>query len=210
MKELKKLFENNKKWREKQLASDPLFFESRAESQSPKYLWIGCSDSRIPPNEIVDLPPGEMFVHRNIANLFTSVDLNALSVLQFAVDHLKVEHVIVCGHYGCGGVKCAMQQKQFGIMDNWIQSIRDIYDQNAEELEALKDQERYRKLIELNVQMQVYNICHTTIVQKAWSEGKKLVVHGWVYDLASGMLHDLNCCISSLNEIKASYKTLHH
>ncbi len=171
------------------------------------YLWIGCSDSRVPANEIVGLEPGELFVHRNVANLFPHTDINCLSVLEFAVDLLKVNHVIVCGHYGCGGVKAAMEDHQLGLVDNWLRNIRDVYARHHDLLEEISDpQQRFNKLVELNVIQQVRNICHTTIVQGAWKRKQPLWVHGWVYDMASGMLKDINCCVSSVNQVEEIYR----
>lgn len=209
MKELNELFENNRVWAEKKRSQDSTFFKKTSEKQSPKYLWIGCADSRIPANEILGLGPGELFVHRNVANLFPHTDFNCLSVLQYAVDYLSVEHVIVCGHYGCGGVACAMEKEQFGLVDNWLMYLRDIYSREKDELDQLSDsKEKYDRLVELNVLHQVMNICHTSIVQNTWAKGRKLAVHGWVYDLQTGLLKDLECCVSSLEEVEETYHTL--
>lgn len=208
MKTLSYLFEKNKKWAKKKLETNPHIFESTSKKQTPKYLWIGCSDSRVSPSEILQLKPGEIFVHRNIANLFPNNDLNCLSALQYAVEYLSVEHVIVCGHYGCGGVAAAMEPIQYGLIDSWLKNIRDIYSQEKESLDAIKDEtEKYKKLIELNVRQQAYNICHTTIVQNSWNENKYLSVHGWVYDISSGLLKDLNCTLSSLDDVESVYRT---
>lgn len=209
MRELKKLFENNQKWVEKKLELDPSFFSRLSEQQAPKYLWIGCSDSRIPANEILGLDPGELFVHRNVANLFLHTDFNSLSVLQYAVEYLHVEHVIVCGHYGCGGVAAAMDKAQLGLVDNWLRTIRDIYHRECDQLEAIADPKlRYKRLCEVNVLHQVMNVCHTTIVHNAWAAGKKLAIHGWIYDLSNGLLKDLDCCITAIEQIKEAYQTL--
>lgn len=209
MKELKHLFDNNNEWARSRLEKDPEFFTNIATHQSPKYLWIGCSDSRIPSTEILNLEPGDIFVHRNVGNLFIHTDFNCLSVLQYAVDYLNIEHVIVCGHYGCGGVAAAMENNQLGLVDNWLCNIRDIYSREKEALEKIMDEkERYDKLVELNVIYQVMNVCHTTIVQNAWARGKKLSLHGWVYDLSTGKLKDLNCCISSLKQVDSTFRTL--
>lgn len=209
MRELKKLFDNNKKWAQEKLEKDPQAFLKLYPKQSPKYLWIGCSDSRIPASEILGLEPGELFVHRNIANLFPHTDFNSLSVLQYAVDYLEIEHVIVCGHYGCGGVASAMKSEQFGLVDNWLRHIRDVYAREKQKLDKIEDKEKkYQQLVELNVIYQVMNICHTTIVQNAWAKQKPLTVHGWVYDMKKGNLIDLNCCISSLDQIDETYRTL--
>ncbi len=207
MEQLRTLFHKNKKWVESKISKDPAYFRHMAEAQDPYYLWIGCSDSRVPANEIVGLEPGELFVHRNVANLFPHTDFNCLSVLEYAVDLLKIQHVIVCGHYGCGGVKAAMEDHQLGLVDNWLRNIRDVYWRFKEELEKIPDQEeRYRRLVELNVMQQVHNVCHTTIVQGAWTRGQKLWIHGWVYDLNTGILKDLDCCISSIDQIETIYR----
>jgi len=171
---------------------NPRFFKSLARQQSPRFLWIGCSDSRVPANEIVGLLPGELFVHRNVANLVIHTDMNCLSVLQYAVDVLKVEHVIVCGHYGCGGVAAAVGDRRHGLIDNWLRHIRDIYQRRKEELASEPDQAaRLRRLCEINVEEQVANASHTTIVQDAWHRGQKLRIHGWIYDIQDGLLKDL-------------------
>ena len=208
MRELQGLFDKNRAWAEQKIKENPEFFSKCADGQKPKYLWIGCSDSRIPASEILGLEPGEVFVHRNVANLCPHTDFNCLSVIQFAIDYLEIEHVIVCGHYGCGGVAAAMENAQFGLIDNWLRNIRDVYAKNQEKLDALNPEERYKRLVELNVLHQAMNVCHTTIVQNAWAKGKKISVHGWVYDLASGHLKDLNCCISGLDQIDNAYRTL--
>lgn len=208
MKELKFLFDNNKKWASDKLHEDPHYFEALAAEQKPKYLWIGCSDSRIPANQVLGLGPGEIIVHRNIANLFPHTDFNCLSVLEYGVTYLAVEHVIVCGHYGCAGVNAAMNDQQLGLVDNWLRHIRDVYASAKKELEKIEDKLlRSERLVELNVIRQVLNICHTTIVQNAWAKNQKLFVHGWVYDLHTGLLKDLNCCISSFEQIQETYVT---
>jgi len=207
MEQLRVLFQNNESWVANQTSRDPDFFKNMAEAQDPNYLWIGCADSRVPANEIVGLAPGELFVHRNVANLFPHTDFNCLSVLEYAVDLLKIQHVIVCGHYGCGGVKAAMEDHQLGLVDNWLRNIRDVYAHFKEELEAISDQtQRFNRLVELNVMQQLLNVCHTTIVQSAWSRGQPLWIHGWVYDLKSGTLKDLNCCVSSLTQVENIYR----
>jgi carbonic anhydrase len=209
MRELQKLFENNKNWSENKLKKDSEFFSKIAKNQKPKYLWIGCSDSRIPANEILGLEPGELFVHRNVANLFPHTDFNCLSVLQYGVEYLEVEHVIICGHYQCAGVSSAMENEQFGLVDNWLRHIRDVYFREKEELDRISDFDlKCKRLVEFNVMYQVMNVCHTTIVHNAWAKNKKLSVHGWVYDIATGLLKDLNCCISSLDQIDDTYRTL--
>ena len=209
MKELQQLFENNRVWAENKLKKDCEFFKRLARKQTPKYLWIGCSDSRIPANEVLGLEPGEIFVHRNVANLIPHTDINCLSVLQYGIDYLHIEHIIVCGHYGCGGALAAMKKGQFGLVDNWLRHLRDIYFREKKVLDEIVDfEERSHRFIELNVRYQVMNVCHTTIVQNAWAKREKLFIHGWVYDLSSGYLKDLHCSISSLNQINETYQTL--
>lgn len=208
MRKLPMLFDNNQKWAENNLSKDPQYFLEMSKDQKPKYLWIGCSDSRIPANEVVGLEPGELFVHRNVANLFIHSDLNCLSVLQYAVDYLDIKHIIVCGHYGCGGVGAAMKNNQLGLVDNWLRNIRDIYARSREELDAIKDKTlRYNRLVELNVMAQVQNVCHTTVVQNAWARGQDLTVHGWVYELKTGLLRDLDCLVSGLDQVDKVYIT---
>lgn len=207
MKKLRTLFQNNKDWVTNRLSKDPNYFRKMAEAQDPHYLWIGCSDSRVPANEIVGLEPGELFVHRNVANLFPHTDFNCLSVLEYAVDMLKIQHVIVCGHYGCGGVKAAMEDHHLGLVDNWLRNIRDVYARFKEELDAIPDpKQRHDRLAELNVMQQVLNVCHTTIVQGAWTRNQPLWVHGWMYDLGTGTLKDLDCCVSSANQVEEIYR----
>ncbi|MCB1181541.1 MAG: carbonate dehydratase [Chlamydiia bacterium] len=209
MRELKKLFENNQIWAREKIKKDPDFFRNLSEKQTPKYLWIGCADSRIPANEVLGLEPGEIFVHRNVANLVPHTDFNCLSVLQYGIEYLNVRHVIICGHYGCGGVAAAMKNAQFGLVDNWLRNIRDVYSREKKELDSIAGTiQKYQRLVELNVLHQVMNVCHTTIVQNAWAEQKKLSIHGWVYDVATGLLKDLNCCISSLDQVEDTYHTL--
>ncbi len=207
MKKLKILFENNAEWVAAKTSKDPEFFSKTSKDQLPAYLWIGCSDSRVPANEIVGLEPGELFVHRNVANLFPHTDFNCLSVLEFAIDILKIEHVIVCGHYDCGGVKAAMMDHQLGLVDNWLRNIRDVYASHRNELENILDlRQRYNRLVELNVLQQVKNVCHTTIVQGAWHRKQPLTVHGWVYRLDSGKLKDLGCNLSSIEDVDTIYR----
>lgn len=209
MKRLKHLFENNAQWVAGRTDKDPEYFQKMAKAQDPRYLWIGCSDSRVPANEVVGLEPGELFVHRNVANLFPHTDINSLSVLEFSVELLKIEHVIVCGHYGCGGVKAAMHDHCLGLVDNWLRNIRDVYANSKTELEAIPDPKaRYNRLVELNVFQQVMNICHTTIVQGAWARGQPLSVHGWVYDLETGKLKDLNLCFSNADQLDSIYRII--
>lgn len=207
MKKLQTLFKNNEEWIKNRTAKDPRYFRNMAEAQDPNYLWIGCSDSRVPANEIVGLEPGELFVHRNVANVFPHTDFNCLSVLEYAIDLLKIQHVIVCGHYGCGGVKAAMEDHHLGLVDNWLRNIRDVHARFKDELERIPDQTaRFDRLVELNVMQQLLNICHTTIVQGAWMRGQPLWVHGWVYNLATGSLKDLDCCVSSINQVEDIYR----
>jgi carbonic anhydrase len=207
MKELKILFENNKNWVVRKTKQDPEYFFNLAKDQDPYYLWIGCSDSRVPANEIVGLEPGELLVHRNVANVFPHTDFNCLSVLEFAVSILKVKHVIVCGHYGCTGVKAAMEDHHLGLVDNWLRNIRDVYSRNKSELEPIADHKhRHNRLVELNVLQQVLNVCSTTIVQEAWSRKQPLSIHGWVYDMESGKLKDLNCCYSEIDQLESIYR----
>lgn len=186
------VFENNRKWVEENTGKDPDFFNRLAHAQAPDFLFIGCADSRVPANEIMGLDPGDVFVHRNIANLVVNTDLNAQSVIEYAVAHLDVQHVVVCGHYGCGGVKAAMQQADLGILNGWLREIRDVYRLYKEELEEIEDEDaRYRRLIELNVQEQCINVIKTAVVQKTYLSGGHPQVHGWVYDIRSGLLRDL-------------------
>ncbi len=207
MEELKVLFQNNKNWVLGKTSENPHYFKNLAKDQDPLYLWIGCSDSRVPANEIIGLEPGELLVHRNVANVFPHTDFNCLSVLEFAVRILKVRHVIVCGHSGCGGVKAAMEDHHLGLVDNWLRNIRDVYAQSKEELEQISDpKKRHNRLVELNVFQQVLNVCHTTIVQEAWLHKHPLSVHGWVYDMESGKLKDLNCSTSAIDQIEAIYR----
>ncbi|HUI29927.1 MAG TPA: carbonate dehydratase [Candidatus Acidoferrales bacterium] len=201
MRTLKHLFENNKRWAERLKANDPEFFSRLANQQSPKYLWIGCSDSRVPATEVVDLLPGEIFVHRNIANLVVHTDFNCLSVIQFAVEILKVKDIIVCGHYGCGGVKAAMENSEQGLLSNWLQHIRDLYIQHGIELESRFDEKlRHNLLCELNVMEQVWNVSQTTFVQNAWKDKEELNVHGWIYGLSDGILKDLDITVTNGEE----------
>lgn len=189
---LTNLFENNRAWAEKMTKQDPAYFRRLSELQSPKHLWIGCSDSRVPANQITGLAPGEVFVHRNVANLVVHTDLNCLSVIQFAVDVLKVEHIIVCGHYGCGGVRAVIEKRELGLVSNWLRHLADVAEKFAADLSKLKnDDQRAQRLCELNILEQVRNVCESTIVQAAWDSGRTLAVHGWVYSLEDGLLKDL-------------------
>ncbi len=207
MRTLPQLFENNAAWVARRTAHDPDFFARLARQQTPEYLWIGCADSRVPANEIIGLDPGEVFVHRNIANVVVHTDLNCLSVLQYAVEVLKVKHVIVCGHYGCGGVQAAMHHKPYGLIDNWLRNIKDIYTRHAAELDCIEDDKaRSDRLCELNVLHQVANVCYTTIVQGAWEHQQPLSVHGWIYGLHDGRLHDLGFTFDELTDIPELYR----
>lgn len=202
MKTLPELFENNRKWAARMLESDPSFFEKLTRQQTPQFLWIGCSDSRVPANQIVGLLPGELFVHRNVANLVGHSDMNCLAVLQFAVEVLHVNHVIVCGHYGCGGVRAAAEGIQHGLIDNWLGDIRDTYRRNRAQLEPLPNEARLDRLCELNVVEQVIRVGHTTIVQDAWKRKQPLFLHGWIYRISDGLLKDLGVSASTPDEFK--------
>lgn len=201
MRVLKKLFDQNRDWSDSIKRNDPDFFKNLALHQSPYILWIGCADSRVPANQIVSLPPGDLFVHRNIANLVVHTDLNCLSVIQYAVEVLKVKHIVVCGHYGCGGVKAAMEETDHGLIDNWLRHIRDVNRFHRQELDSLDFDNRFNRLCELNIREQVVNVCNTTIVKKAWDTGADLTVHGWIYSIEDGLLRDLNICITCPEEL---------
>ena len=203
----KQLIENNKKWVEDQLALDKDFFKDLAKGQNPQLLWIGCSDSRVPANEIVGGKPGDVFVHRNIANMVVHSDMNMLSVLDYAVNVLKVKHVIVCGHYGCGGVKAALGNSSIGIIDNWIRHIKDVYRLHKDELDSIaNEEERFNTFVEVNVKEQVFDLAKTSIVQNAWKNNQELFLHGWVYGLNSGYVTDLNVNISSDKDLDDVYQ----
>lgn len=204
----KKLLENNKNWVAQTTKKEPLYFEDLAKGQNPPVLWIGCADSRVPANEITGTKPGEVFVHRNIANMVVHSDMNMLSVLDYAVNVLEVKHVIVCGHYGCGGVIAAMGNKQFGLIDNWLRHIKDVYRLHRDELDAIEDEkERVDRFVELNVVEQVYDLSKTSIIQNAWEKRDGLpLIHGWVYDIANGILKDLEVTVKSNTEIDKIYK----
>ncbi|WP_370390136.1 carbonic anhydrase [uncultured Winogradskyella sp.] len=196
-----KLLANNKKWVEKMKKKDESYFENLAIGQTPPVLWIGCADSRVPANEITCTRPGELFVHRNIANMVVHTDMNMLSVLDYAVNHLKVKHVIVCGHYGCGGVKAAMENKSIGLINKWIRNIKEVYNNNSKELKRIKDdKKRFDRLVELNVKAQVFDLAKTSIVQKAWKDNTGLQIHGWVYKL-DGIIKDLNVSMDSAADL---------
>jgi len=195
---LKNLFNNNRAWAAKMTRQDPEFFSRLSSQQAPQYLWIGCADSRVPANEIVGLLPGELLVHRNVANVVVHADLNCLSVLQFAVEVLKVEHIIVCGHYGCGGVRAALRDDRLGLVDNWLRHVQDVMLKHRAELDKLRDDdEKHHRLCELNVIEQVVNVSQTTVVRDAWSRGQKLEVHGLIYALDDGLLHNLDVSVTT-------------
>ncbi|ORU93022.1 MAG: carbonic anhydrase [Cycloclasticus sp. symbiont of Bathymodiolus heckerae] len=197
MKSLKHLFDSNAAWASSIKENDPEYFTRLSKQQAPEYLWIGCSDSRVPANQITGLQPGEVFVHRNIGNVVVHTDLNCLSVVQFAVEVLKVKHIIICGHYGCGGIKASLDNEEHGLIDNWLRHIKDVVRFNAEQFEGLEHDAKVNLLCELNVKEQVNNICNTTIVQNAWKQGHELSVHGWIYNIENGVLKDLHTCVSS-------------
>ncbi len=208
MRTLKKLIDNNYNWATGIKSVDPDFFLNLSQQQSPEYLWIGCSDSRVPANQIVGLKPGELFVHRNVANIVVHTDLNCLSVIQYAVEVLKVKHIIVCGHYGCGGVQAAFKNLKLGLIDNWLRHTQDVMQKHNELLSKIIDENlRLNRLCELNVIEQVVNVSETTIVQQAWESGQELSVHGWIYGLHNGLLNDLNICITNNNELPAIYQS---
>jgi carbonic anhydrase len=207
MRKLRQLFDNNRAWADRIRAQDPQFFEKLSRQQSPEYLWIGCSDSRVPANEIVGLLPGELFVHRNVANLVVHTDLNCLSVMQFAVDILKVRHIIVCGHYGCSGVRAAFRRERIGLSDNWLRHVQDVRQKHEPRLAAAGgDAAAGDRLCELNVIEQVAHVCQTTIVRDAWERGQELAIHGWVYGLQDGLLRDLNTTVVEAQEPQAVYQ----
>ncbi len=198
MNAIKRLLDNNRTWAEFIQKEKPDFFPSLAQKQEPEYLWIGCSDSRVSATRAIDVEPGEIFVHRNIANVVAHTDLNVLSVMQYAVEVLQVKHIIVCGHYGCGGVKASMEDQDHGLIDNWLRHIKDVSRLHADTLNALRPEERFDKLCELNVVEQVTNVCNTTIVRNAWKRGAELAVHGWIYNLSNGIIKDLDISQSGL------------
>ncbi|HEX8846516.1 MAG TPA: carbonate dehydratase [Pyrinomonadaceae bacterium] len=206
MSDLRELLEKNRAWSEAIKADDPGFFNDLARQQTPRYLWIGCSDSRVPATQLVGLLPGELFVHRNVANVVVHTDFNCLSVLQYAVDVLKVEHVIVCGHYGCGGVQAAMQNLQFGLIDNWLRHVQDVMHNHEALLSKIEDEaQRLDRLCELNVIEQVLNVSRTTIAQNAWARGQELAVHGWIYGIEDGLLRELDISITNHEELSSVY-----
>jgi len=204
--ELASLFQRNREWAKSMTDRDPEFFSRLVRQQTPEYLWIGCSDARVPANDLIGMAPGELFVHRNIANLVHNIDINLMSVLEYAVNVLKTRHIIVCGHYGCGGVRAAMDRQEFGLIDNWLRKIKDIYAANKEALDREPDPERRLNLLcEINVRQQAHNICHTSIVQNAWRAGQELVVHGWIYSIADGLIKDLGIRIDGPQALEPIY-----
>ncbi|MBQ0117066.1 MAG: carbonate dehydratase [Flavobacterium sp.] len=203
----KKILDNNKTWVETNLAKDPEFFSDLAKGQQPPLLWIGCSDSRVPANEIIGAKAGEVFVHRNIANMVINNDMNILSVLDYAVNHLKIKHIIVCGHYGCGGIKAAMGNDSLGFIDNWLRHIKNVYRLHKDKLDAITDEtERFNAFVEVNVKEQVYDLAKTSIVQNAWNSGQEVSIHGWVYGINSGYVTDLNVNLSSNDKLDEIYQ----
>jgi len=207
VKRLPKLFANNRRWVEQTKAADPQFFRKLAGQQSPEYLWIGCSDSRVPANTIVGLAPGELFVHRNVGNVVVHTDLNCLSVVQFAVDVLKVRHIIVCGHYGCSGVRCALTGEGSGLSRNWLRHIEDVQERHAARIGALSDtQQRHDRLCELNVVEQVANVCRSSALEEAWKRAQPLAVHGWIYGIEDGLLRDLEITVEAPGALAAAYR----
>ena len=206
MRTLNQLLENNRRWAEQIKSQDPAFFQTLSQQQSPHYLWVGCSDSRVPANQIIGVPPGELFVHRNVANVVVHTDLNCLSVIQFAVDVLKVQHIIVCGHYGCSGVRAALHQDRLGLVDNWLRHIQDVHQKHEERVRTLADAtQRHDRLCELNVIEQAANVCQTSIVRDAWERGQELAVHGWIYGIQDGLLSDLNTTVTGQDEMAKAY-----
>ena len=206
MRELKHLFERNKAWAARMLDEQPGFFETLSKQQSPAYLWIGCSDSRVPANQVIGLAPGEVFVHRNVANVVVPTDLNCLSTIQFAVDQLHVEHLMVVGHYGCGGVGAALEDLRIGLSDNWIRHVKDVRDRHRDLLAAVAPEWRHDVLCELNVIEQVLNVAHTTVMQDAWGRGQKVMLHGWCYGLKDGLINNLHITVDSNEGLVAIHK----
>ena len=208
MDKLDHLFANNRAWAEQIKTEDENFFSKLTSQQQPEYLWIGCSDSRVPSNQIIGLMPGEVFVHRNVANLVLQTDLNCQSVIQYAVDVLKVKHIMVVGHYGCGGVRAALEDVQHGLIDNWLYALKDIYQAQRDRFEILQTEERVNLLCELNVKAQVMHVCHTRIVQNAWDRGQSLSVHGWIYGVSDGLLKDLHVTVDGPDQIDKVYRVV--
>jgi carbonic anhydrase len=203
---IQKLLEQNQAWAARKIAREPDFFSKSKDIQTPKFLWIGCSDSRVPASEITDTDAGEIFEHRNIANVVDHTDLNVLSVIQYGVEVLKIKHIIVCGHYGCGGIKTALSAKSNGLIDNWLRNIKDIYRLHHGELDHLEPKLKFKKLVELNVIENAFNVCKTSIVQQAWQNNQALFVHGWVYDLETGYIKDLNITTSDNQKLHQVYQ----
>jgi len=207
MRDLGHLFENNRAWARRIVKQDPEFFAKLSRQQSPEYLWIGCSDSRVPANDIVGLLPGELFVHRNVANVVVHTDLNCLSVMEFAVDLLKVRHIIVCGHYGCSGVRAALKRERLGLSDNWLRHVEDVREKHRVSLDAeARETDAADRLCELNVIEQVANVCQTTIARDAWERGQELDVHGWIYGIQDGLLRDLGVTVTAQNDLRSAYE----
>ncbi len=207
MRVLEDIFERNQRWAEAIKAEDADFFARLSAQQAPEYLWIGCADSRVPANQIVDLMPGELFVHRNVANVVVHTDFNCLSVLQFAIDVLKVKHVMVVGHYGCGGVRAALRDDALGLINNWLRHVQEVRDKYRTTLDGLESEtDKVNRLCELNVVEQVHHVCQTTIVQDAWDRGQNLSIHGWIYDVSDGLLRDLDMCVTSREEWDERYR----
>ena len=207
MDDISGLFELNRAWARGMREQDAAFFEKLSKQQAPEYLWIGCSDSRVPANTVVGLLPGDIFVHRNVANVVAHGDMNCLSVLQFAVDSLRVRHIIVCGHYGCGGIQAVLKRQRLGLSDNWLRYVRDVEDKHASRLHALVDAEQHARLCELNVIEQVAHVCETTIVRDAWERNQPLSVHGFIYGIEDGILHDLKTTVRHTGEITTQYES---
>ncbi len=208
MRTLSHLFASNRAWAAEMASREPEFFSRLAQQQAPEYMWIGCADSRVPANQIIGRMPGEVFVHRNVANVVVHTDLNCLSVLQYAVEVLRVKHVIVCGHYGCGGVLAALRDDRFGLIDNWLRHVQDVRGKHLARLERFPDEkQRHDRLCELNVIEQVVNVCQTTVVGDAWKRGQAVAVHGWIYGLSDGLLRDLNMCVTRDDEIAGCYES---
>lgn len=205
MPKIRQLLANNREWAQRQLELDPEFFANLVNQQTPEYLWIGCSDSRVPANQVVDMAPGELFVHRNVANQVIQTDFNCLSVVQYAVDALKVKHILVVGHYGCGGVRAATESCSHGLVDHWLYPIKDIYREHHDELEGLDDEARVDRLCELNVIEQVRNLAKTTIVQSAWDRGQELAIHGWVYSLKDGLVRNMDVTVRDRESLERIY-----
>jgi len=209
MSEIETIIKQNREWSRRMTERDPDYFPKLARQQAPDFLWIGCSDSRVPANEIVGMLPGELFVHRNVANLVYPSDLNCLSVIEYAVDVLQVRHIIVCGHYGCGGIRAALDNQVHGLIDNWLSWIKNIYVRHSKEVDSLaNEEERVNRMCELNVIHQVESVTHTTIVQDAWARGQELAVHGWIYGLTDGLVNDLNICVHSPSQVQPPFRFL--